>query len=927
MNKIAAHYISGTHWDREWYRPFQEFRFLLVKLIDGLLDLMEASDDFRYFQLDGQTCMLEDYLEVRPENRERLARLIRDGRILIGPWFTMPDLFCVGDEAIVRNLLLGRRISREWGVDPMPVGFVCDMFGHPSQMAQIFAGFRYGDCVLGRGTNESTTPPFFLWEAPDGSRVFTFKLQDAEGYGAFATPRTVMEQERLIEGTPLKGFCADMEIAGDDPVEKRRVREKHFRIELAKYMNHEIARSGDGHVLCLMDSMDHIQPAADVAAYLRLVRETCPGVEPKHSTLPEFFREARAAVKNAPVRFGELREPSRNRSSYLWLIPNCPSARVRMKAANDECQTLLEKWADPFVAMANQLGAGIPVRFLAIAWKYLLTNHAHDSICGCSIDQVHRDMLYRFDQSRILGEQLRNQAVGFLTSSCTDLARSRDEFTLTVVNPLPFSRDEVVIFDVDLPVDYPTEFRESFFSPALKSFTLEDGEGKPIPYQRLSYEPLTNERSRFAKFCFQSDGRFSRYRIAARLALPGLGFQSLRVLPSGAPVRTSGSLRTGPGAAANEFLAIEIAANGTLTLKDKTTGEVYQDLFTLEDRSEIADGWFHAHGLNDEQILSAACSAQASVVHDGPEVVALRSVVTLQVPARYDDSSQRPAPERVPLVISSIFTLRREARTVDVEVRVDTQAEDHRLRVLLPTDCSGATSYLAHQVFDFVDRAIAIDPGTSSWQEMEQVEKPFLGIQSIGEGSRGLALLSAAGPHEGGVADDLRRTMLVTLLRSFRSTVSTGGERDGLETGVTTFRFRLLPFGGELPRSAALAELAKLQSGLLTRQTGRRPSGYPEMQGNAPATQGFMDCLSGNLVVSAIKAPEGGDGLIVRLWNPTGKTTQEEIVFSREIIKATPVYLDEEPLDAPGVLAYEFNKLTVQAAPKKIVTLKVVFRV
>ena len=129
MQALSAHYISGTHWDREWYRPYQEFRFLLVLLMDALLDLMESSEEFRYFQLDGQTCMLEDYLEVRPENKARLAKLIRAGRILIGPWFTMPDLFCVGDEALVRNLLLGRRISREWGVDPMPVGFAADLCG------------------------------------------------------------------------------------------------------------------------------------------------------------------------------------------------------------------------------------------------------------------------------------------------------------------------------------------------------------------------------------------------------------------------------------------------------------------------------------------------------------------------------------------------------------------------------------------------------------------------------------------------------------------------------------------------------------------------------------------------------------------------------------------------------------------------------
>ena len=110
----SAHYISGTHWDREWYRTFQEFRLLFVDLVDGLLDLMEKNPAFKSFHFDGQTCVLQDYLEVRPENRDRLAALIGSGRILIGPWYTMPDLFCPGAEALVRNLLTGQRIASAW---------------------------------------------------------------------------------------------------------------------------------------------------------------------------------------------------------------------------------------------------------------------------------------------------------------------------------------------------------------------------------------------------------------------------------------------------------------------------------------------------------------------------------------------------------------------------------------------------------------------------------------------------------------------------------------------------------------------------------------------------------------------------------------------------------------------------------------------
>ena len=913
-----AHYISGTHWDREWYRPFQEFRFLLVSLMDNLLDLMEQDLEFRYFHLDGQTCVLDDYLEIRPGNRGRLESLIREGRILIGPWFTMPDLFCVGDEALIRNLLLGRRIAREWGAEPMPVGFICDMFGHPSQMPQIFTGFGMQDVLLGRGTNESSTPMYFTWEAPDGSRCFAFKLQDSQGYGALALPRTVIEGDTFLTAG-MKAFGDDLKAAGDDPAQMTAVREKHCRKELDSYVRHEMSRA-NGSTLCLMDSMDHIAPASAVNRYLRLIHEACPDVRPHHSTLPAFFKEARRSARSVPVRQGELREPSQNKCGYLWLIPNCVSARVRMKQANDACQNLLEKWAEPFVALANLNGAGIPAQHLQVAWRNVLLNHAHDSVCGCSIDQVHRDMLYRYDQARTLGEQLRAQAVGALTAGSHDLARGKDEFTLTLVNPLPHPRDEVVVFDVDLPLDWPTDFADGFFTQRLKSFMLEDADGKPVPYQRLAFVPRTNERSRFARFCFQSDGEFTRYTVAAQVELPACGFASLLVKPSPMPVRTVGSLRTGPASAENEHLAVAIAANGTLTLTDKTTGQEYTDLLTFEDRSETGDGWFHGHSLNDEQRLSTACAAQVSVVHDGPEMVSFRVMVTMTVPARYNQAAERPGIESVPLVISSLVSLRRGARVVDVETRIDNTAEDHRLRLLLPTDCIKAGTYLAHHPFDFVERAIALDASTVSWQEMEVAEKPFLGMQSVGIDRRGLAFLSAGGLHEGGVADDHHRTMQVTLLRSFRKTVATGGEQDGLERGTVTHSFALMPFAGTLPRAAALRALASLQAGIMTRQTGARPSGYPAMTGKEPVIRSFVELKHGRLTISAIKPSEDGGGLVIRLWNPTESKQVDTIRLWRKVKSAGYTDLRELPTKGVAKPRVVGKEISVSASPHQIVT-------
>jgi alpha-mannosidase/mannosylglycerate hydrolase len=143
-NELTVYVISHTHWDREWYQTFQGYRARLVGLLDELLEFMEKNPAFAYYHLDGQTIVLEDYLEIRPENRARLQQLIKAGRIIPGPWYVMPDEFLVSGEAMIRNLQMGFATSRAWGVEPMKSGYLVDMFGHDSQMPQVLQGFTSG---------------------------------------------------------------------------------------------------------------------------------------------------------------------------------------------------------------------------------------------------------------------------------------------------------------------------------------------------------------------------------------------------------------------------------------------------------------------------------------------------------------------------------------------------------------------------------------------------------------------------------------------------------------------------------------------------------------------------------------------------------------------------------------------------------------
>src|SRR5262245_26734433 len=172
--------VPHTHWDREWYRTREEFRHRLVRLMDALLDLLERDPEFRHFTLDGQAIVLDDYLEVRPQARPRIERLVRAGRLLVGPWYVLPDEWLVSGEALIRNLRLGQARAAAFGAS-MPVGYVPDQFGHVGQLPQILAGVGLDCAVLWRGVPRELDQTLFHWEAPDGTRVLGIYL--VHGYG------------------------------------------------------------------------------------------------------------------------------------------------------------------------------------------------------------------------------------------------------------------------------------------------------------------------------------------------------------------------------------------------------------------------------------------------------------------------------------------------------------------------------------------------------------------------------------------------------------------------------------------------------------------------------------------------------------------------------------------------------------------------
>ena len=874
--KTTVFYVPSTHWDREWYQEFQGFRYRLVKLIDKLLDILDREPGYGPFTFDGQTVCLEDYLEIRPEMRNKLTGYLHGGRIVIGPWYTMPDERILSGEALIRNLLEGHQVANSFQTKAMKYGYICDIFGHIAQMPQIFYRSGMAAALLGRGTNERTQAAHFHWRSPDGSTVTTFKLPEDDGYGMVT---------RLHEAAATT----------EDPQEWR----ERVSAEAKKVFCKEQARSPLPLQLWL-DGLDHLEPTARMVPALQVAAEVLPQADIKFSTLPEFAAAVAAYQEQLPVFDGELIKTAEKRSGgYLYLISHCLSSYYPLKQANDHCQQLLEKWAEPFYVLMPGAGQAPAPGFLRLAWRYLLKNQAHDSICGCSIDQVHKDMGYRFDQTRTICQNLLTDLLPE-----DDLGKSPSEAALTLFNNLPFRRRTVVTAEI------PSNTVNSHFSlvgfadDQVPCFILRDAAGHPVPYQLESYRtPLSLQDHATA------GKRRIRFRFETEFA--GIGSRSFAIEPSPGPVRNLATLQTAPLTAENEFLRMAVNADGTVNLTDLASGRIYANLLLFEDTADIGDGWFHVPPVDNATFYSAGAPAEIAVVADGALAVSFRIEKTLRLPAALDWTLLRRSDERREFKITTTVTLKKGTPRLECQVTVGNTIADHRLRVLLPTGVAG-DDYFAAQPFAVVTRKRGRDQATHNWKEPDAEERSFLNFAGVNDARGGLALLAGDGLHEIAVKDDAAGTVALTLFRSFKHTVMTVGETGGqLLDQTLTFNFALQPFSG----TADYRTLIQATEDFTQTVRGvwrKKPA----------ADQTVFRLAEGKAMLSALKpAADNSGAAILRVYNLSSQPVEDRAMFAAEIATVREIDLMEEN---PGrVIATTANAFSIILTPWQIASYRI----
>ncbi|HAM03348.1 MAG TPA: alpha-mannosidase, partial [Acidimicrobiaceae bacterium] len=366
--------VPHTHWDREWYEPFQSFRLMLVRTVDGLLELLEDDPSYGRFLLDGQMAVVDDYLEVRPENEARLRALAASGRLSMGPWYILMDEFLATGETMVRDLQLGVLRASAFG-GAMAVGYLPDMFGHIAQMPQLLSQAGLSHAVVWRGVPSAVDKSAFWWEAPDGSAV---------------------RAEYLVVG-----YSNGSSIPDDAKALVRRIAD-HEK-EVGSFLV-------DG--MLFMNGTDHQAPQPWLGRVVAEANDLQDDFELEITSLPEYLE--RAPTDGLPRWRGELRSGARAN-----VLMGVASTRVDVKQALSRVALSLERRAEPYAALWGQPSSW-PERLFELAWREVIRNSAHDSVCACSVDEVTDAVLARYAEAGRIADGVSEEVLAAFSRSLSE---------------------------------------------------------------------------------------------------------------------------------------------------------------------------------------------------------------------------------------------------------------------------------------------------------------------------------------------------------------------------------------------------------------------------------------------------------------------------------------------------------------------------
>jgi len=665
MENVVVHIISHSHWDREWYLPFESHRMQLVELFDNLFDLFENDPEFKSFHLDGQTIVLDDYLEIRPENRDKVQRYIDEGKLKIGPFYILQDDYLISSEANVRNTLIGQAECAKWGKSTQ-IGYFPDTFGNMGQAPQILQKSGIHVAAFGRGVkpigfdnqvleDEQFTSQFseMYWQGADGSRVLGILFANWYSNG------------------------------NEIPVDKDEA------LDFWKQKLADVRDYASTNQWLMMNGCDHQPVQRNLSEAIRVANELFPDVTFIHSSFDEYVQALESALpEQLSTVTGEL---TSQETDGWYTLANTSSSRVYLKQAFQENSNLLEQVVEPLTIIT---GGHNHKDQLTYAWKVLLQNAPHDSICGCSIDEVHREMETRFAKVNQVGNfvktNLLNEWKGKLATQ-----NAQSDHLFTVVNTALHDKVDTVSVVVDVVTCdfkelHPTEGYKKMAAVTLPDYHVEDLDGHAL---EAKIEDLgASFGYTLPKDKFRQPYIARQVRVTIPVHLAPLSWASFQLV-EGQVDHRDGIYQNG----VIDTPFVTVSVDEGITVYDKTTNKAYEDFIQFEDRGDIGNEYIYFQPKGTDPIYAQLKGYDVLENNARYAKVLLKHVLTIPVSADEKlDAEQRGiiefmkrdagrSEDLTTIPLETEMTVFVDNPQIRFKTRFTNTAKDHRIRLLVKT--------------------------------------------------------------------------------------------------------------------------------------------------------------------------------------------------------------------------------------------------
>ena len=874
--KRKVHVVPHSHWDREWYFTTSRSKVYLMKDLKDVLDTLESNPDFKYFMVDAQGSLLDDYIKWMPQDKDRITKLVKEKKLVIGPWYTQTDQLVISGESIVRNMYYGMKRCETFG-GYMNVGYVPDSFGQSGNMPQIYKEFGIDDTLFWRGVSDDmVNHTDYNWRGDDGSVVFTTQIP----FGYY--------------------------IGGNIPEDPKQS-EEFWQKECFEKAG---GRSATKHIY-FPNGFDQAPIRTNLPEIIKERNEKDPENEYVISCIEDYIKDVKSENPELEEVSGELVI-----AKHMRIHKSIFSSRSDLKVMNTQIQNYVTNVMEPLLTLSYNLGNDYPHEAVGEIWKLLFENAAHDSIGSCISDTANEDVYVRYKQARDIAVNLVELHSRLIATSVKNDA----EMTFTLINTLPQKRNDTVVVKTYIPGG---------------NFAILDEKGNKVDYTVIESRDLTDYvLSQTIKLDpsrkFYVPSQVLEATIAIKTSdVPAFGYVQYTLDTKGNSAKNLEKKNT----LENEFYAINVEEDGSLTITDKENNVTYKNQGVLVENGDDGDSFNYSPPRKDLEVFSnkSECSVEVS----GSDIYD-QAVIKFNMVVPKDLEERAEGKVSVNLPITMTVALRKDSKVIDFNVHVDNKGLSHRLCVLFDSQIVSSFNY-ADEQFGSIKRPNYYEKemklymasaenktekktgvqelanwanDQSTWQEPPISIEPTQSYVSLTDGKQGIAVIPQ-GVREYEVLDD--HMIRLTLFRTYgfmgkENLIYRPGRASGeriIETPAAQllkemdFAFGFTTYASDI-NEANVDTLAKVYNTNIEVYTyaeflnGRLIFSQREIEGTKESRYSLFE-TENKLVVSAIKKAEDNDGYIIRLFNGKNhENISDTIKFNFDVKEAYYTNLREE---------------------------------